>query len=252
MSELTTHHWTASDGVGLVWHEVGEGRAVILLHGLFSSAEVNWIRFGHAAKIANRGFCVVMPDLRAHGGSAKPQDAAHYPSGVLARDVAELVAHLDLSDFDLGGFSLGARTTVQAVGEELRPRRAILGGMGYEGLQGWSRRKQFFVDAIANFDTASRGDPHWLAIQFMKTMKIDRVAAGHLLNAFEDVDFDWLDAFAMPTLVVCGTDDHDNGSAQRLVAALPNATYAPVPGTHMSSVTRPEFGDAIAAFLARA
>ena len=246
----TRHDWIASDGVELVWDEVGEGLAVILLHGLFSDAEVNWIKFGHAATIAARGFRVIMPHFRAHGDSAKPQQASGFHSGILARDVTELVAHLGLSDFDLGGFSLGARTTVEAIGEGLRPSRAILGGMGYEGLQGWARRKQFFVDAIAKVDTASRGDPHWLAIQFMKTMKVDRVSVGHLLNAFEDVDFAWLDAFVMPTLVVCGSEDHDNGSAARLAEALPDATYVEVPGTHMSSVTRPEFGLAIADFLA--
>ena len=245
------HQWTASDRVDLVWDEVGEGRAVILLHGLFSNAEVNWIKFGHAAAIAARGFRVIMPHLRAHGDSAKPREASAFPSGILARDVAELIAHLGLTDYDLGGFSLGARTTVQAIGEGLRPRRAVIGGMGYEGLEGWARRRQFFVDAIAKADSASRGDPHWLAIQFMKTMNIDRVAAGHLLNAFEDVDFAWLDAFNMPTLVVCGAEDHDNGSAPRLAAALPDATYVEVPGTHMSSVTKPEFGAVIASFLAQ-
>ena len=245
------HQWTASDRVDLVWDEVGEGRAVILLHGLFSNAEVNWIKFGHAAAIAAHGFRVIMPHLRAHGDSAKPREASAFPSGILARDVAELIAHLGLTDYDLGGFSLGARTTVQAIGEGLRPRRAVIGGMGYEGLEGWARRRQFFVDAIAKADSASRGDPHWLAIQFMKTMKIDRVAAGHLLNAFEDVDFAWLDAFNMPTLVVCGAEDHDNGSAPRLAAALPDATYVEVPGTHMSSVTKPEFGAVIASFLAQ-
>ena len=30
---------------------------------------------------------------------------------------------------------------------------------------------------------------------------------------------------------------------------LPNATYVTVPGTHMSSVTKPEFGEAIADWL---
>ena len=243
------HQWTASDGVDLVWDELGEGRAVVLLHGLFSNAEVNWIKFGHAAAIAARGFRVIMPHLRAHGDSAKPQQVSAFPSGILARDVAELIAHLRVTDYDLGGFSLGARTTVQGIGEGLRPRRAILGGMGYEALQEWARRRQFFVDAIAKADSASRGDPHWLAIQFMKTMKIDRIAAGHLLNAFEDVDLAWLDAFTMPTLVVCGAEDHDNGSAPKLAAALPDATYVEVPGTHMSSVTKAEFGCAIADFL---
>jgi pimeloyl-ACP methyl ester carboxylesterase len=71
-----------------------------------------------------------------------------------------------------------------------------------------------------------------------------------LLESFEDAFMDWLQAFAMPTLVVCGSEDDDNGSAEELANVLPNALFAEVPGTHMSSVTKPEFGEAIAAFLA--
>jgi len=95
-----------------------------------------------------------------------------------------------------------------------------------------------------------RGDPHWLSIQFMKSQKIDRVAAGLLLESFADAFMDWLQAFTMPTLVVCGSEDDDNGSAEELAAALPDATFREVPGTHMSSVTQAEFGEAIAEFLA--
>jgi pimeloyl-ACP methyl ester carboxylesterase len=61
---------------------------------------------------------------------------------------------------------------------------------------------------------------------------------------------DWLQAFTMPTLVVCGSEDDDNGSAEELANVLPNAIFAEVPGTHMTSVTKPEFGEAIAGFLA--
>ena len=251
MRDRTTHRWTASDGVELAWREVGEGKAVVLLHGLFSDAEMNWIRFGHAERIAREGIRVIMPDLRAHGLSGKPHEPAKYPKGILARDLEELVAHLGLDEFDLGGFSLGARTTVEAVGEGLRPRRAVLGGSGYQGLADWQRRKHFFLEAIDLFDTARRGDAHWMAIQFMKTMEVDREAARLLLETFEDAFLEWLDAFTMPTLVVCGSEDRDNGSPQELAAALPNATYAEIPGTHMSSVTRPELGDEIARFLAR-
>ena len=249
MSEAQVHYWTSSDRVELAYHELGEGRPVILLHGLFSDANMNWIKFGHAARIAAQGFRVIMPDLRAHGLSARPHEPEHYPKGVLARDLRELVAHLGLSDFDLGGFSLGARTTVEGVGEGLRPRRAILGGAGLEGLRHWERRKTFFVEAIAMLDGVQRGDPHWLSIQFMKSQKIDLIAAGLLLDTFEDAFMDWLQAFAMPTLVVCGSEDDDNGSAEELANVLSNADFIEVPGTHMSSVTKREFGDAIAHFL---
>ena len=228
---------------------MGEGRPVILLHGLFSDANVNWIKFGPRERIAERGFRVIMPDLRAHGLSGKPHEPEHYPRGILAQDLRELVARLGLSEFDLGGFSLGARTTVEAVGEGLKPRRAILGGAGLEGLRNWERRKTFFLEAIDLFDNVQRGDPHWLSIQFMKSQGRPG-RGGLLLDSFEDAFMDWLQAFTMPTLVVCGTEDDDNGSAEELAEVLPNAVFREVPGTHMSSVTKPEFGEAIANFLA--
>jgi len=249
MTEPTIRHWTASDGVELAYHELGQGRAVVLLHGLFSDANMNWIKFGHAARIARAGFRVIMPDLRAHGLSGKPHGEQYYPKGILARDLRELIANLALTDFDLGGFSLGSRTTVEGVGEGLSPRKAILGGAGLEGLRNWKRRKDFFIEAIAGFDTVARGDPHWLSIQFMKSQKVDRVAAAQLLESFEDAFMNWLQAFTMPTLVVCGDEDDDNGSAEELANVLPNAIFREVPGTHMSSVTKPELGDAIAQFL---
>ena len=252
MTGAAIHRWTAWDGVELAWHEVGEGRPVILMHGLFSDAQMNWIKFGHADRIASEGFRVIMPDLRAHGASGKPHDPAKYPPDILVQDLKGLIAHLDLDEFDLGGFSLGARTTIDAVGSGVRPRRAILAGTGLDVLTNWERRCRFFLEAIERFDDARRGDPHWLSIQFMRTMKIDLVAAKLLLKGLGDHPSpeQALAAFTMPTLVVCGSEDDENGSARDLAAKLPNATYVEIPGTHMSSVTKPELGDAIATFLA--
>jgi len=239
----------ARDGVRLAWRETGAGRPVVLLHGLFSSGEVNWIKFGTAARVVAEGCRVIMPDLRVHGSSDAPHEAEFYPPDVLVHDLEDLVAHLGLADFDLGGFSLGARTSVRAVVAGMKPRRLILGGMGLAGLAGWKRRGQFFKRVIAEYETAKRGDDTWLSIQFMKTMKVDRIAAGHLLDSFTDTTPEMLAAITMPTLVVCGADDRDNGSASELVAALVDARLATIPGTHMSSVTRPELGEAIVAFL---
>jgi pimeloyl-ACP methyl ester carboxylesterase len=228
---------------------MGEGRAVLLLHGLFSSAEMNWIRFGHAVKLAEAGFEAIMPDLRAHGQSGKPHDPAAYPPDVLVRDVAALVENLGLADFDLAGFSLGARTAVRTVVKGLRPRRLVIAGMGLEGLAGWERRAAFFIDAIDRADTVKRGDPAFMAAAFMKTMKVDRVAARLLLQAVEDTGADELAAVTMPTLVLSGDKDRDNGSPLALAEALANARFEEVPGTHMSSVAEPALGEALVRFL---
>jgi pimeloyl-ACP methyl ester carboxylesterase len=237
-------------GTRLAVHRLGEGRPVVLLHGLFSSAEVNWIKFGHAARLAEAGFEAIMPDLRAHGRSDAPHDPAAYPEDVLVSDALAVVAALGLADYDLGGFSLGARTSVRAVLAGLVPRRLVLGGMGIEGLAGWARRSAFFVAAIDRYDEIKRGDPDYFAQQFMKTMKVDRVAARLLLGSVDDTPAEALGAITMPTLVVCGAEDQDNGSAPGLAAALPDGHFVEVPGTHMSSVTQRQLGEAIAAFLA--
>ena len=249
MSGATTERIASFDGVELAVHRLGEGRPVLLLHGLFSSAEMNWIKFGHARKLADAGFEAVMPDLRAHGESAKPHDPDAYPPGVLAKDAAAMVAALGLKDYDLVGFSLGARTAARAVIEGLLPRRLVLAGMGLEGLAGWSRRSAFFIDAIDRFDSVGRGDPAFMAVSFMKTMKIDRVAARLLLQAVDDTAPRELAQIAMPTMVLCGDKDDDNGSAAKLAAALPDARHVEIPGTHMSSVTEGALGDALVDFL---
>ncbi len=239
-------------GAQLAVHRLGAGRPVLMLHGLFSSAHVNWIKFGHAKRLAEAGFEAIMPDLRVHGDSEVPQTPEAYPPDVLVADVLALVDALGLEpgSFDLVGFSLGARTSVQAVLAGLAPRRLVLGGMGLEGLGGWQRRSAFFVDAIDRFDEIrSTEDPAYFAKSFMRTMKIDRPAARMLLLSVRDVPTEALERITMPTLVVCGAQDNDNGSAPALAAGLPDARYVEVPGTHMSSVTEPAFGEAITQFL---
>lgn len=237
-------------GASLALHRVGAGPPVILLHGLFSSAQMNWLKFGHADTIAAQGYEVLMPDLRAHGASDAPHDPAAYPSDVLVRDLAALVDHLRLEDYDLGGFSLGARTVLHAAAKRVvQPRRLIVGGMGVAGLTNWSLRAAHFTRVIDEFDSIPKGDPAWFAVQFLKSQRIDRTAARLLIDSFTDLPLEMLDRVAMPTLVVCGDEDDDNGSAQELAARLPRASYAEVPGTHMGSVTRPELGRAIADWL---
>lgn len=237
------------DGTPLALHRLGAGRPVILLHGLFSTAQMNWIKWGQAQMLADAGFECLMPDLRAHGESGKPHDPSAYPADVLAKDAIALVEALRLTDFDLVGFSLGARTAVRAAIHGLKPRRLVLGGMGLEGLAGWTGRAAFFTDAIDRYDEVKHGDPAFLAVSFMKTMNVDRVAARLLLQTFSDTPPEALTALDMPTLIVNGDQDRDNGSPDLLAEALPNASLVTVPGTHMSCITKPELGEAIRDFL---
>lgn len=252
MGELTTTHFESFDGTRLAVHREGEGRPVILLHGLFSSADMNWIKWGHAERLAAGGFEAIMLDFRVHGESEAPRSPDAYPPGVLVRDVAELVEHLGLApgEYDLVGFSMGARTALHACANGvLFPRRLVPCGMGVSGLAEWERRASFFKGVIDRFDEIKRGDAEYISRQFLKSQGVDRRAARLLLDAMGDFDLAKLANIDMPTLVLCGDKDDDNGSAEELADILPNARFEEVPGSHLDSATKPEMGIAIVNFL---
>jgi pimeloyl-ACP methyl ester carboxylesterase len=89
-----------------------------------------------------------MPDLRAHGDSAKPYDAAAYPRDVPTDDGLALIHHLQLTAHVLAGHSLGGRTVARMLIRGATPRRAAISGQGLEAMlhaaeqTGWYR--QFF------------------------------------------------------------------------------------------------------------
>jgi pimeloyl-ACP methyl ester carboxylesterase len=249
-NNLPLHHFRSRDGLELAYREMGTGRTLILIHGYFSTAMVNWVRYGHAAKIAAEGYRVVMPDLRGHGDSAKPHEAGFYPRDVLADDGLALVEHLELTDYDLGGYSLGARTTVRMLARGATPKRAIVAGMGLEGILNTGGRGGHFRDILTNLGKHKPGSAQWMAEAFMKTVGGDPVALLNVLNTFQDTPREALARIEIPTLVLTGAEDDDNGSAEALADALPHGRYVVVPGNHMSAVTKPELGAAMAAFLA--
>ncbi len=250
---MTTEMFASFDGTRLAVHRTGKGSPLVLLHGLFSSADMNWIKWGHDRAIAELGYEVIMLDFRVHGMSDAPREAEKYPQNVLVRDVVALVDHLGLDDYDLGGFSLGARTSLHAVAHGvIHPARLIVGGMGTAGLGEWARRSAHFRRVIDEFENIPRGDPAYFSMQFLKSQGVDRVAARLLLDTMPDLDLALLANVTMPTLVVCGDEDRDNGSAEELAALLPNAKFVEVPGTHMGSVTKPDLGRAMAEWLGQA
>lgn len=241
--------FTSFDGVKLKIHEMGEGRPLLLLHGLFSNANVNWIKYGHADILAQAGFRVIMPDLRAHGESEAPHDSASYPNDVIVKDIEALIAEYDFDEYDLAGFSLGARTAAKLVINGERPARLALTGMGWEGLNGWGNRRDYFLNCVRHYHDAKRGDEYYFPVQFMKTTGIDPIAAEQLLLSFDNLDTDILRKVDIPTLVVCGDKDQDNGSGSLLADNLKNAHFIEISGNHMSSVTQKSLGQTISDFM---
>ena len=242
------HGFEAPDGIELAWHELGEGRPACFCTASSPTPQTNWIRFGHAAEIAGRGVRLIMPDLRAHGTSATPHDPACYPPDILAADGLALIAHLGLEDYDLGGYSLGARTAVRMVVGGAAPRRLVISGMGLDGLTDTGARSAHFKAILNDLGTHERGSPEWLAEAFLKTTGGDPMRCCRCSTASSTPARQTLRAIAIPTLVLSGAEDHDNGSAEALARAAARGEYVEVPGNHMSAVTKPELGRALARF----
>ncbi len=246
---MTAQTLRGFDGAAIAVTELGAGRPILLLHGLFSSGEMNWRRYGTAAELASAGYRVIMPDFRAHGQSAAPHAAAAYPPDVLALDIEHVIVQLGLGAFDIAGYSLGARTLVRLLARGLKPDRAIIAGMGLEGLTGGTARAAFFARVVQQPDGWPAGSAEAFAAAFMRQNSVDRVAVGHLLNSFVATPAEVLRGLDTRCLVLCGRDDQDNGSAAALAMELPNAALVEIEGNHMSAVTKPDFGTTMAAWL---
>jgi pimeloyl-ACP methyl ester carboxylesterase len=94
---------TTDDGVGLEVESIGDGPALVLVHGFYGAKE----DFAdHITRLAEHA-TVVSFDLRGHGESDKPETTAAYTFDLLAADTLAVADALGLSHFRLLGHSMG-------------------------------------------------------------------------------------------------------------------------------------------------
>lgn len=119
-----------SKGVKIHYMVAGRGEPVVLIHGLYSSAAINWQLPGTEQLLA-ASYQVIAPDVRGHGRSGKPEKEADY--GVeLADDVVRLLDHLRIEKAHIVGYSMGGMIAMKlAVLHPERIRSVVLGGMGW-------------------------------------------------------------------------------------------------------------------------
>ena len=99
-----TSAYVTVNGVRLHYVEAGEGPLVVLLHGFPQF----WYAWRHQlAALAAAGFRAVAVDLRGYNLSDKPAGVAAYDAGVVAADVAALIAALGEPDAAVVGHDWG-------------------------------------------------------------------------------------------------------------------------------------------------
>jgi pimeloyl-ACP methyl ester carboxylesterase len=246
---MTLNKLKRDGGVDIAYTITGKGPAVLLVHGFLSSAEVNWGNSGVIAALASAGFQVIAPDLRGHGHSSAPEDTAFYPPDILAADMEAIAHAVAPQGCHLVGYSLGARTVMRMILRGAKPGKLVLGGMGLSGLTNSQARQDYFVQAIEARDTLARGDAGYEVARFIKSTKTNPQAAINVLRSQVDSPQLEFTRVTMPTLVIAGDTDADNGSAAALTDALPTARYRQIKGTHMTTIMNPEFAGEITQFL---
>jgi len=240
------------DGAELAFCETGSGRPLILLHGFMGSGS-HLLEHSKFGAFVEQGYRIVLPDLRGHGDSAKSHDPAAYPPDVLADDGLALVEHLGLGDgdYDLGGYSLGARIVVRMLARGAKPGRAIAAGQGLakvSGPQGGGASHRLLT-ALVDGTALEPDSPEAGMARWASQVGADPQALLYLLGSLVPTTEEELRRITVPTLVAIGDQD-ERSDADELAALLGDARFVRVPGDHGSAFGAPELVAAMDDFLA--
>jgi pimeloyl-ACP methyl ester carboxylesterase len=242
--------YASFDGATISYQELGEGPVVLLLHGFSGNADLNWLQPGIAQKIADAGYRVIAPDLRGHGASPFEAAPEHWPADAVARDQIALTAHLGAPPCATVGYSMGAISALRFHLLSRNTGRLILGGIGDSVADGTNTDRNTVFRAAIEDGLAGKDTPGAKAI-LARAKATGGTLRGYLgaLSARTYTPADLLATFTVPTLVLTGDQDLDNGSGPALAARIPGARYLGLTGTHLTAVIDPAFPAAIIADL---
>lgn len=236
-----------ADGVSLAGEQAGEGRAVVLLHGL--TATRRYVVMGSRA-LQRSGHRVVAYDARGHGASSPAPSAQDYGYARLADDLAAVLDALEIERAVLAGASMGAHTALRLALK--RPERVAALALITPSFDADAPRDE---RSLARWDALARGLREGDVEGFVRAYDLDAVPQAwretvekvlrQRLGAHEHplavadaleavprsrpfVHLQELRAIAMPTVVVASRDEADPGHplavAQRYAEAIPGAT----------------------------
>ena len=241
----------ASTGLRLAYDVEGAGPPIVLIHGFASSRITNWRATGWYTALTKAGRQVIAMDVRGHGESDKPHDAATYDEGELERDVVRLLDHLGLSRADVMGYSMGGFIALRLLAKQpQRLNKAIIAGVGENYYRRTSANSEAIAAGLRALSSREVKDP--VARQF-------RLFAEHGKNDLEAlalcmlrprVTIEVFPDAGVPVLIVVGSTDSIAGDANVLAERVPNSQVAIVPNRdHMLTVGDKAYKEAVISFL---
>jgi pimeloyl-ACP methyl ester carboxylesterase len=260
-----TDRYFDSAGVVLRYVEAGTGDPVLLLHSFTGNLDRDFVRCGLFAALAGRHRTVAF-DLRGHGRSGKPHDPRQY-GREMALDVLRLLDHLKLPRAHVVGYSLGARIAAQFV--TLHPERCITATLGGSpGRRHWCEDDDRRVAAeAAELDRGelrsqilrlwpkdepppSEEEIRAHTMKYLEGNDPSALAAVRRANREQVVHDDQLAATGIPILGLVGSEDDYLAEFHEQAQIVRQLELVVLDGAaHGDACARPEFRDALIAFL---
>ena len=270
-------YFTTTDGTELHYTDQGAGQPVLFSHGWPLSADAWQVEI---KLLADNGYRAIAHDRRGHGHSAKTY--AGNDMDTYAKDLAELVEHLDLENLVVVGHSTGGGEVVRYAAQHGKGRVAKVITVGavppqmvksdsnpeglpievFDGIRAGvlEDASQFYKDLTEAFFGANREgsavsqgakDDFW-----RQGMLVNLAAAYDCVAAFSETDFtEDLKALDVPIFIAHGDDDQivPIGAASLKSAELvKHGTLKVYPGAPhgIYGDYRTELGQDILAFIA--
>ncbi|MCJ8324109.1 MAG: alpha/beta fold hydrolase [Rhizobiales bacterium] len=227
--------------------------AILLIHGFGSTHANNWVEPGWADFLVEAGFFVVMFDNRGHGQSYKLYQADDYDVDKMAQDASRLMEYLDIGQFDVLGYSMGARISAfLALQIPTKVRRLILGGLGDNIITGTPEVEEIAAGLLAeNLSDVSDKIGRMFRI-FAEHTGADRKAlAACIMSPRRVMTKAEVLQIKQPCLVAIGSVDDVAGDGNALANMMHDGEFLEIPKRdHMRATGDKVFKLGVAKFLA--
>ena len=249
-----------SDGVRIRYLDLGDGDAVVLLHGFSLSAETNWSLTGLLDSLPQE-YRMLALDQRGHGRSDKPHDPEEYGLEFV-EDVIRLLDALEIETAHVVGYSMGGGLALRLAADHPdRVRSVVVGGAGWTppgtlppGLQEWPDK----IERIAD-EGGSLTDAMWMPGWPDPTPEMrafldgnDARALAAVLRAMPELRLTAasVGAIGVPILAVIGEADFERPAVDALVEVNPDVEVSVLAGkNHATAVFDAELGQVVLEFL---
>lgn len=242
-------YFTSFDGTRIYYEMSGKGMPVLLLHG-FGNTSANWLETATYTTLLKAGYRVIVPDMRGNGRSDTSVNEQGYANDAQVRDLIALMASLHIQKYDMVGYSRGAIVGAKLLKmDQQHISKAILGGMGDAFTNpNWDVPQRFYRAFMG--DTTVR-DYQALqgTIKYADQIHLSRRALAYQQKYQPVTTAQQLGQVHVPVMILRGTDDWGNGSAEMLQSFIPGARLKYVPGDHNHAYSTQDFADAVLEFF---